>query len=162
MTFLIELWVKFVNWISPILQPIVSVIALVLGIIAGAQTIRINGFGFHLWPFGNIQLVDGYKKGYDILYNSIHDPKIGWSARLDQCHGNVSTLKSAINDQNAAIKKAHDDGVEQGKKAQMAVDLTKGYMDVGKRKAAAALAVQPLKDETSCQRATRIILEDLK
>lgn len=97
MTFLEELWVKFVNWISPILLPIFVCLWLIASAAFVVDQVRINGFGFNVWlPFWGTHHVDiltGYKAE---AANAAVNYKIA--------KANAAHLQKALDDQTAAYE----------------------------------------------------------
>ena len=61
MTLLLEMWAKFVAWISPILLPIVVCLWLIASGAFVYDQVRINGFGFTLPWIGHVDIITGYK-----------------------------------------------------------------------------------------------------
>jgi hypothetical protein len=113
------LWGQFIRWISPFLVPLLGALLLIACLIAGWQTVRINGIWFNMpvthWK---IYLVRG-------LIDQAKDAKADYA----QCKENRGKLEVAIKTQNEQIAAWRKAGLLHDKNTQGEVDSLKPALD---------------------------------
>lgn len=96
------------------------------------------------------------------LYDEIHAPGVGLKDRLTLCGANLAGAQTALARQNKAVEAMAQAALDASAKAQAAVDAAQARAREAQRLAQTLLLEQPRPDETRCQAADRLILENVQ
>ena len=110
-----------------IVAPLALAACLILGVIGGVQTVRING----VHVFG-LALVDGFKPMYEAAISNNITLK-----------ANQTTLTAGLATCNSSVASAKASGEQMGAAAQLAADAKKADVALAQAEAKRLLAIKP-------------------
>lgn len=115
------------------------------------------------WLYGNARFAAGDRAGAARVQATIDAPKIGWKARLADCHGNVDRLNASLTAQNAALKA--NSTADAARLAEATKAISAATQATAKAEAKAKALKRPLTGKTQCDRLLEVdarLMESLR